>query len=375
MKFAPVTKIVALGSVSALLFAGCANNEAPAGPAENSSGTSNTQTTDTPELSGELVGAGASSQGAAQEAWIANFQTANSGVTVNYDPSGSGAGREQFQQGASLFAGSDRAFKMDEITEGPFGSCADGSDLVEFPAYISPIAIAFNLEGVDSLNLDAATLGNIFSGKITNWNDPAIVAQNPDVQLPDLAIAPVHRSDKSGTTQNFTDYLSKAAPDAWTEGDVEEWPAGLGGEAAQGTSGVVSAIEAGNGTIGYADASRTGNLATVNVKVGEEYVPYSPAAAAAIVDASPIEEGRASSDLAIKLDRTSDAEGVYPIVLISYLIGCAEYKNADDAMLVKEYFRYVASEDGQNVAASEAGSAPLSAELRSQVESIIDSIK
>src|SRR5690606_31831471 len=109
------------------------------------------------------------------------------------------------------------------------------------------------------------------------------------------------------------------AGDVWTHGSVEEWPI-QAGESAQGTSGVVQAVEGGVGTIGYADASRAGSLGTVSVKVGDEFVPYSPEAAAAIVDASPLEEGRGEGDLAVKLDRTSSEAGVYPIVLVSYLI-------------------------------------------------------
>ena len=121
---------------------------------------------------------------------------------------------------------------------------------------------------------------------ITKWNDQAIVALNPDATLPDLAITPVHRSDDSGTTENFTDYLGAAAPDVWTYEADGVWPF-EGGEAAQGTSGVVDAVTNGTGTIGYADASRAGDLGTVAVQVGDEFVAYSPEAAAAIVDASP----------------------------------------------------------------------------------------
>lgn len=357
MKSTPVFSFIAC----ALLLAGCAANES----GSTASGT----------LNGELVGVGASSQGAAQEAWIAGFQTANPSVVVNYDPAGSGTGRETFQNGASAFAGSDRAFKTEEIASGTFGSCAEGSDLVEFPAYISPIAIVFNLAGADALNLDAATVAQIFNGAITRWNDPAIAATNPGVALPNTAITPVHRSDKSGTTENFTDYLAAAAPEQWTVGAVEEWPAAFGGEGAQGTSGVISAVSAGNGTIGYADASRAGELPTVAIKVGEQFVAYTPEAAAAVVDASQVQQGRAATDMAITVDRSTTAEGVYPIVLVSYLIGCAEYADSANAELVKSYFTYVVSEEGQSTAAQAAGSAPLSATQRQQISTIVESIR
>lgn len=363
MKFSPVLKTVAIGGIAILALTSCAANEAAAEGAAASSG-----------LSGELSGSGASSQGAAQEAWIAGFQTANADVTINYDPTGSGAGRETFQQGAAAFAGSDRAFKTDEIAAGPFDGCATG-DIVEIPAYISPIAIVFNVDGVDSLNMDAATVAGIFSGKITTWNDPAIAALNPDATLPDTAISAVHRSDKSGTTGNFTEYLEAAAPEAWTSGGVEEWPTELGGEGAQGTSGVVEAVSNGVGTIGYADASKAGDLGTVKIKVGEEFVEYTPEAASAIVDASTLESGRTDHDLAIELDRTSTEAGVYPIVLVSYLVGCEEYADAASAELVKEYFGYIVSAEGQDVAAEAAGSAPISDDLRAKAQVAIDAIK
>src|SRR5690606_16043129 len=137
------------------------------------------------------------------------------------------------------------------------------------------------------------------------WNDPKISSQNPDADLPDLAITAVHRSDESGTTENLTDYLSANAPDVWDAEVSGDWPY-AGGEAANGTSGVVDAVTNGTGTFGYADASRAGGLGTVAVKVGGDYVEYSAAAAAAIVDESPAAPGRNAVDLAIELDRTSD---------------------------------------------------------------------
>lgn len=348
---------------AALALSSCASNEGGAAPQESAS-----------TLSGNLVGAGASSQDAAQQAWIAGFQTANPDVTIDYDPSGSGAGRETFLEGASDFAGSDRAFKDEEIAAGGFAKCAPDSSIVELPLYVSPIAVIFNLEGVDTLDLEPATIAGIFAGTITKWNDPAIAATNDGVELPDLAITPVHRSDDSGTTENFTEYLGAVAPDVWTYEADGVWPF-EGGEAAQGTSGVVDAVTNGTGTIGYADASRAGDLGTAAVKVGDEFVPYSPEAAAAIVDASPFVEGRSEGDLAIELDRTSTEAGVYPIVLVSYLIACQEYAEPENVELVKAYLGYIASEEGQDVAAENAGSAPITDTLREKVVAAIDSIK
>ncbi|MFE6736924.1 phosphate ABC transporter substrate-binding protein PstS [Microbacterium sp. NPDC057650] len=365
MKISRIARISAVGAIAALALAGCAANESAAPAASD--------TPAGPALSGNLVGGGATSQEVAISAWTKSFQTSNPDVTVDYDPQGSGTGRESFAAGAYTFAGSDRAFKTDELSSMEFKGCAADSPIIEVPAYISPIAVIFNVDGVDKLDLDPKTLAGIFAGTITKWNDPAIVATNPDAKLPDLAINPVHRADKSGTTGNFTDYLAAAAPETWTHGSVEEWPI-KAGEAAQGTSGVVQAVEGGKGTIGYADASRAGELGTVQVKVGDKFVGYSPEAAAAIVDESPLEEGRADGDLAIKLDRTSDKEGVYPIVLVSYLIGCEEYADPAKAALVKGFFNVAISADGQKAAAEASGSAPISDDLRTKAQAAVDLI-
>ena len=366
MKLSALTKVAALGGIAVLTLTSCAANESASGASDSGAAASS--------LSGNLIGAGASSQGSAQEAWVAGFQTANPDVTVNYDPTGSGAGRETFQQGASAFAGSDRAFDLEEIEAGPFDACATDSGIVEFPAYISPIALIFNVEGVDSLQLDAPTVAKIFSGEITSWDDPAIAALNEGAKLPAQNIVAVHRSDKSGTTENFTDYLAAAAPAEWAPGAIEEWPTEFGGEAAQGTSGVVEAVANGVGTIGYADASRAGELSTVEIKVGDKFVAYSPEAAAAIVDASPLEEGRGEHDLAIKIDRTTTADAVHPIALGSSPVGREQDADPAPAPPVKSYFNYIVSAEGQDLAAEAAGSAPISESLRGKVQPAIDAI-
>ena len=354
----------ALVAVAALVLSGCAANE---GTAPSTDGALSS-------LSGTLVGGGASSQQSAQEAWVASFQLDNPDVTIEYDPSGSGAGRDTFIAGGSSFAGSDRAFNDEEIAADAFAACVPGSGIVEIPAYISPIAIIFNLDGVDSLNLDATTVAGIFTGAITSWDDAAIASQNEGVELPALAITAVHRADDSGTTENFTDYLSAAAPAVWDAEADGVWPY-EGGEAAQGTSGVVDTVTNGTGTIGYADASRAGGLGTVAIMVGSEYVPYSAEAAAAIVDASPFATGRTDGDLAIELDRTSSEAGVYPIVLVSYLIGCTEYQDAEAGTLVKAYFSSIISEAGQAISAEAAGTAPISSTLFEAASTTVEAIK
>ncbi len=343
---------------------------AACGASNETSSDSGTDSTDT-ALSGTLVGAGASSQQAAMQGWAAGFNAIAPDVTVNYDPVGSGGGREQFLAGGTAFAGSDAALDEEELASAE-ELCGSGG-IIEMPNYISPIAVIFNLEGVDALNLSPATIAKIFNQQITNWNDPDIASDNPDATLPDLAIAPVNRSDESGTTKNFTDYLAVTAGADWPYEADGVWPV-AGGESAQGTSGVVSAVSGGNGTIGYADASQAGDLGIAKIGVGGEFVEFSPQAAAAIVEVSKPVEGRGEYDFAIDLARDTTDSGTYPIVLVSYHIMCVEQPDQETADLLKAFFGYVISEDGQAAAADAAGSAPISDALREQSQSAIDAI-
>jgi phosphate transport system substrate-binding protein len=330
-----------------------------------------TGSTSDSSLSGTLRGAGSSAQESAMDAWRAGFQTDNSDVTVNYDPSGSGAGVEQFNAGALDFAGSDSALDPEK---GEVDAAKErcGGNALEVPDYVSPIAVAFNLEGVDSLNLSAQTISAIFDGKVTTWDDAAIKADNPDADLPSTAITPVHRSDESGTTKNFTDYLEKAGEGAWSHPADKVWPI-KSGEAANGTSGVIAAIKAGSGSIGYADESQVGDLSVASIKVGEEFVAPSAEGAAKALEASPLDDTRTEGDLAVKVDRTTTESGAYPLMLTSYLIACPTY-DGDKADLVKAFLKYVVSADGQQEAADNAGSAPLPDTLQQKAEEIIDSI-
>jgi len=351
------------------VLTGCAANETPTtSPSQAGSASSSSAA-----LSGTLSASGATSVQAAQQAWVAAYQTANPGVTVNYSPVGSGAGRSAFSAGAVGFAGSDRAFQTSELGAGKFAGCTATSDALDLPIYISPIAVVVNIKGVTSLTLDPATLAGIFAQKITYWDDPAIKATNAGVTLPHAAITAVHRADDSGTTSNFTDTMSALAPSVWTWGNVSTWPSDLKGEAATGTSGVIAAVSGGDDMIGYADESQAKSLTKVSLLVNGTAVAPSAAGAIAMVDASQQESGRAANDLALSLNRK--AAGVYPAALVSYVIVCQDYKDQATAQLVKSYIGYIASNDGQQTASSAAGSAPLPASLQAKVLAAVASIQ
>lgn len=367
MKLQRTSRLAAGLAVGSLALAACGSGSSDTATTGAGSGAGSAA----PSLSGTISGAGASTQTAAMQGWVAGFQTKNPNVTINYDPVGSGGGRDQFTAGGVAFAGTDRAMKPEEITKA--AARCNGGTVVDLPTYISPIVVVFNLDGVKKLNLKPGTIAQIFNQKIKNWNDPAIQADNAGAKLPDLAITPVNRSDNSGTTENFTDYLAIAAKADWPYKASGDWPV-KGGEAANGTSGVVSAVKGGKGTIGYADASQAGDLGKVAVGVGTSFVEYSAEAAAAVVAGSPRDTAREKGDVVVKLARDTTKSGEYPIVLVSYELACTKYQDAKQGELVKAFLTYVVSAEGQAAAAKAAGSAPLSGTLKTDVEASIKAI-
>lgn len=325
------------------------------------------------DLSGELAIGGASSQESAQNAWMVGFGEVAPGVTVSYDPVGSGGGRENFISGGFPTAGTD-SYLDDEEGELSAATETCGSEPITIPNYVSPIAVIYNLEGVDELNLSPETLAGIFAGDITSWDDEAIIADNPNADLPSEDITPVHRSDESGTTGNFTNYLSTVAGDAWTFGEIEQWPNEAGGEGGKGTSGVVQVVTDAPNTIGYADASQAGGLGQANIGVGEEFVAPSAEAAAKIFEVSPRVDEGSEVNMAYDLDYTTEEAGVYPIVLTSYMVACETYDDEATAANVKGYLSYILSDEGQEIGQSEAGSAPLTDTVISEAQSIVETI-
>jgi phosphate transport system substrate-binding protein len=373
VKLAGSRRVAGMAAISALAItlAACSSDtQADEGSSADASSSGDAA------LSGTLAGAGASSQEKAMSGWLAGFQEQNPDVQVSYDPTGSGTGREMFLNEAVLFGGSDSAFKPEEV-EAAKERCF-GGEVVELPLYISPIAVAYNLPGIgaENLNLTPETLAKIFNGEITKWNDPAIAETNDGVELPDTDIVPVHRSDDSGTTENFTEYLAEASGGAWPHEASETWPV-EGGQSGAQTSGVVQTLQSAEGTIAYLDASQVPEgFGTVAVKVGEEFVPFSPEAAAAVVDASPATDDATDLRLTVDLARDTQESGSYPIVLVSYSFACSTYDSEQDAENVKALLTYIASEEGQERAAdpSVAGSAPISDTLREEVTAAIEKI-
>ncbi|WP_022873103.1 phosphate ABC transporter substrate-binding protein PstS [Nesterenkonia alba] len=370
MKAASFGRAAAILSAASLALVACGDNGDDNGNGNGNGGDDNG--TDTSELSGSLSGAGASSFQLAIQEWVIEFE-ADTGVTVDYDAVGSGDGRANFLNGAVSFAGSDALMDDDEYAESQERCGEDGA--FHIPTAILPIAVAFNLEGVDELNLDGETIAQIFAGEITSWDDEAIAEHNDGVDLPDTEITVVHRQDSSGTTENFTDYLNQAT-DTWTWEADSEWPGEISAETGDGTSGVVEAANSTDGTITYADAEQAvqGGLSTVAVEVGGEYTEFSPEAAGQAVAASELRGGQADNDMGFDLARDTEEVGAYPIVQVAYTIWCNEYDDADEADLARAFAEYIVSEEAQQIAADEAGAAPLNEELTEQAQDAVSQI-
>ena len=321
------------------------------------------------DAKGQLLADGSSAQKNAIDAWVKQFSAACQGVQINYKGGGSGAGVTAFTQGQVAFAGSDSALDEEEITASK--KICSGGQGIDLPMVGGPIAVGYNVPGVDNLVLDAPTLAKIFDSKITKWNDPAIAALNKGVKLPDLKIQAFHRSDESGTTDNFTKYLIATTPDNWKYSGGKAWQA-KGGQSAPQSAGVAQQVKQTSGAIGYFELSYVKDMSTVAIDTGASspVKPSTDAASKAIADAKVVGTGK---DLALKLNYNTKADGAYPMVLVTYEIVCDKGNKADTLPATKAFLRYIASEDGQKILPS-IGYAPVPADIISKVRTTIEGL-
>ncbi|MEO1058276.1 MAG: phosphate ABC transporter substrate-binding protein PstS [Actinomycetota bacterium] len=323
-----------------------------------------------------IQASGSSAMGAAMAAWVSEYNRI-ADASFEYAAIGSGGGRDQFLEGITVFAGSDVPLN-DEEYAASVDRCAGDQGAVNLPHFVSAIAVFYNLPEIEGeqLNLPNDVLAKIFQGDITNWSDEEIAAANPDLDLPDRSLEAIVRNDDSGTTENFTEYLDAAAPGVWTGGVFGEWseegPSGVG--SAQFTEGVVAAVAAGEGSIGYADLGQIGNLPAAAIGVADGFAPPTADGASAVFAASERLNGNNELDFAYELNRTPDSADVYPLSFVAYHIVCVEYDDADTAAQVRDFMTFVGSEDGQQIAEELAGSTPLSNDLRNQLAATIDAI-
>ncbi|GAA3728901.1 phosphate ABC transporter substrate-binding protein PstS [Streptomyces tremellae] len=371
------TALGALAVSGALVLTACGSDDNSSGSGASASASGGTSASpaagaiDCGKGSGNLLASGSTAQQNAMDQWVKNFMQSCSGTQINYKGIGSGAGVQQFLQGQTAFAGSDSPLKPEQITQSK--KVCSGGQAIDLPMVGGPISVIYNVPGVDDLTLDAPTVAKIFNSKITKWNDPAIAKLNPGAKLPATAIQPFHRSDDSGTTDNFTKYLIAAAKSDWPFSGGQTWQA-KGGQSAQGSANVASQVKQTAGAIGYAELSyaNSNQLPTVQLDTGAS-APVkvsADSASKAVADAKVVGTG---GDLALQLDYTTKAEGAWPITLVTNEILCDKGNKAATLDATKSFLNYIASDDAQKQISS-LGYAPLPDNIATQVRTAIGSL-
>ena len=315
-------------------------------------------------LSGTLNASGSTFQLPFQQAAIQQFKSTQPSLTVNYGGGGSGKGRTDLASGVVNFAGSDSPIPSDETSN------FKGKTILYFPVLVGPITVSYNLSGVSSLKLDAPTIAKIFQGQIKKWNDPAIAALNPGAKLPSTAITIAHRSDSSGTTANFSNFLVMGAGSVWKLGTSStiNWPANSRG--GNGNSGVASIVKSTPGAIGYvdfADAKASGlTFASVKNQAGQYITPSATSASAAASQAT------VNPDLTFSAIWAPGATS-YPITYQSWDLVNAKQPNASDAKMLQAYLGYLLG-DGQKLLPT-LNYAPLPSSIDAKAKAQLSKIK
>lgn len=341
MRYGAVTGLVVAGAVALTACGSDNNTAAPGGGGASGSGASAPAPSSGACASGSLMAAGSTAQANAMSAWVKAFQTQCSGATVNYGGGGSGAGVTSFVQGTVDFAGSD--FPLSAVQK-PMADarCGAGNQAIDLPMVPGPIGLGYNLPGVTSLNLSAANLAKIFSGAITKWDDPALAKDNAGVKLPSLGIQTFHRSDGSGTSFNFTNYLANEAKSDWTFGANKDWKA-PGGQGSKGTAGIAQGVKATAGGIGYMEESFATQNQIPFAKVGNAggtFVELTADNAKTFLAAA--KSTGAGNDLKLSFDYTNTDANAYPVLLVTYEIVCEKGNKADKLPLIKGFLTYIA---------------------------------
>lgn len=356
--------VVAAG---ALLLTACGSDNNTSSAPNPNHPTANVQC-----ASGTLTAAGSTAQSNAMSEWVKAYQNKCAQATINYQGGGSGKGVQQFQQGTIDFAGSDFALSASDQPAAN-ARCKSGP-AINLPMVPGPIAIGYNVPGVTQpLNLSASTLAKIFTGKITNWNDPAIAAENPGVTLPSLGIQTFHRSDGSGTSYNFSNYLANEAKADFPYAANKNWPA-PGGQGSNGTQGIAQGVKSTSGGIGYMELSyatqsqipyaRVGNAAGKFVELTTDNVKNFLAKAKIV---------GTGNDLTLQFDYSNTDPNAYPNLLVTYEIVCQNGNDSTKLPLLKDFLSYLASPEGQRPLADQ-GYVPLPADLQAKVAAAVNSL-
>ena len=281
-----------------------------------------------------LNASGATFQQAAQEVAIEAFQKANKNIKVNYGAGGSGKGRQDFADQVVDFACSDAPYKEADLAK------VKGGEFFYIPNVLGAITVSYNVD-VDKLNLSPDTIAKIFARAVNKWNDPAISADNPGVELPDSDIVVARRSDGSGTTENFTKFLEGAAAASWKlkSGSTVEWPADT--QAGNGNGGVAQIVKSTKGAIGYVDLSdaKASGLKWAAVKnAAGKFVDPTPEAVSAAADGIDVKDNLIFSALNAKGD------AAYPITAQSWCMAYAKQADKAKGAAVKAYLEFLVTD-------------------------------
>ncbi|WP_132993095.1 phosphate ABC transporter substrate-binding protein PstS [Gordonia zhaorongruii] len=294
-------------------------------------------------------------------------------VNLDYTGSGSGAGIKKFLAGEVDFAGSDSPLKDDEIAQAK--ERCGGNEAWHIPLVAGPVAVSYNLPGVDKLVLDSKTLAKIFDSKIKKWDDAAIKAQNPGVELPSTPIIPVHRSDSSGTTDNFTKYLNAAAPQEWPYEHSKEW-AGHGGSGASKSTGVGDTVKKTEGAITYVEwgFATENDLGVAQIDFGAGATELTPETAGKALDSVKFTKP-GSKDLVVDTEGLygMSEPGAYPLLLTPYEIVCSTgYDDAKISESLKTAFSEILDNGQEGL--PEAGYVPLPEKFKQTLRGTIDAL-
>lgn len=348
-------------TAGALLLTACGSSSAPPPYAKRA----------TVECGGKqaLTASGSTAQANAMTHFISVYEKACPGKTLNYTSNGSGAGVSEFLAGKTDFGGTDSPLAGEEFAAAK--KRCGGADAWNLPVVFGPVAVTFNLGAVDVLVLDGPTLARIFSGAITRWDDPAITALNNAMPAEDIHV--IYRSDSSGTTDNFQQYLQAAGGGNWTKGAGKTFNGGVG-TGAKGNEGTSEAVKQTEGAISYNEWSFAiqQNLYPADIKtlggivhIGSDWVGKTLA---------PVKIKGQGNDIVLDMSSVHNPteKGVYPIVLATYQIVYSKYPDTEVGKAVKAFLQatITTGQTGLNA----IGYVPLPPEFQSRVATAIDAI-
>jgi len=313
-----------------------------------------------PSSGAQTTGAGSTFVYPVLSAWAADYQK-QSGTGINYQSIGSGGGISQVEAGTVDFGATDQPLASDELAK---------NNLVQFPVVIGGIVAVVNIPGLNAgqLKLTGPVLADIFAGKVKTWNDPVITKLNPGLALPGANIAVVHRSDGSGTTFNFTHYLSQVSP-AWKsgagEGKTVNWPGGVGGK---GNEGVATYVKQIPNSIGYVEYAYVVQNHMIFAQLQNAAGAFVSPSAATFSNAAETADWKNARDFNLVM---TDAAGpnAYPITATTFILMPKQPKDKAKSDATLAFFKY-ALEHGQDQA-NKLDYVPLPSALVQQIESYI----